>query len=374
MVEPELLSEVPMFHALALNDLERLAGMMQEEHVPAGRVLFDVGDPGSSMYIVRRGKVRISIPGEQDEEVTLAQLGAGEFFGELALLDGQPRSARASTAEDTVLYALSRENFLSFVSTRPETALAMLSATAKRLRHTDELMRSRASFDVNEEIRRTETIGDRIADALARMAGSWAFIGIFIAVVLAWIALQAFLLAWGRRPFDEFPYQFLAFLLGVLASLQAPIIIMAQNRDATRDRIRADADFKINLKNEVAIERALERLEELKRQIPEIRRQIKEQEIAIRRQGESLASAIQGAVAAAGTGGSAAGSALAAGRAAASAGAAAAPPSRPGGSDDAAVPPAELSPAGAVPPAGAADESGAVPISKRWTRSALRPK
>src|SRR6185503_17190711 len=103
---------MPMFQSLAASDRKRLAGYMKEEMLPAGRILFEVGDPGSSLYIIGRGKIRISVPGDSGEEMTLATLGAGEFFGEFALLDGMPRSARATAAEDAKLYSLERENFM----------------------------------------------------------------------------------------------------------------------------------------------------------------------------------------------------------------------------------------------------------------------
>lgn len=283
MVDPDLLLEVPMFLTLPAEERQRIAAMMREENVPEGRVIFEVGDPGASMYIVQSGRIRISIPGDSGVEVQLATLGPGEFFGELALLDQNPRSARATAAEDTVCLSLGRDQFLAFVAARPDTALAMLSATAKRLRHTDELMRSRASFDVNEEFLRHETRGGRWADKLARYAGSWTFITIYIVVVMGWIACNL-LVRW----FDSVHFELLSFILGFIATLQAPIIIMSQNRDQLRDRIRADADFQVNLKNEVAIEKALERLEEMRRQLPELKRQIKEHETVVRKQHETL--------------------------------------------------------------------------------------
>jgi uncharacterized membrane protein len=302
VVDPELLAEVPMFHSLPLTELERLAEIMREDVVPDGRVLFDVGDPGASMYIVKSGKIRISIPGDAGEEVPLAHLGPGEFFGELALLDGQPRSARASAVDATDLYVLSRDSFLSFIGSRPDTALAMLSATAKRLRHTDELMRSRASFDVNEELKKTETLSDRISDKIASFGGSWRFIFFYCGLIGLWMALNTvdvLLRLFNGKPFDEPPYQGLNLVLGIIATLQAPFIMMSQNREQARERLKSDADFKVNLKNEVAIEKALERLEELKRQIPELRRQVKEQEIALRKTGEIVAGAFAGGAGAA---------------------------------------------------------------------------
>src|SRR5687768_14748024 len=124
-----------MFQTLALSERKRLAELMTDEILPEGRILFEVGDPGTSLYIIGSGKIRISVPGDSGEEVSLATLSQGEFFGELALLDGNPRSARATAIEEARLFSLERENFLTFVGTRPDAALAMLSATAKRLRH-----------------------------------------------------------------------------------------------------------------------------------------------------------------------------------------------------------------------------------------------
>lgn len=264
-----------MFQTLGQTERRQLASYMKEEILPRGRVLFEVGDPGSSLYIIGKGKIRISVPGDSGEEMTLATLGAGEFFGEFALLDGMPRSARATAAEDAKLYSLERESFLTFVGQTPNAALAMLSATVKRLRHTDELMRTRASFDVNVEFAKHETRGGRWASRLAGFAGSWGFMWVYVVFVLAWIGVNVWMDHAGRGAFDDTSqFAFLALFLGVIASLQAPIIMMSQNRDQIRDQIRSDADFRVNLKNEVAIEKTLERLEEMRRTLPEMRKAI----------------------------------------------------------------------------------------------------
>ncbi|HVY61901.1 MAG TPA: cyclic nucleotide-binding domain-containing protein [Planctomycetota bacterium] len=285
MVDPELRIEVPMFQTLPLAERERLAGLMKEEILPGGRVLFEVGDPGTSMYIVVKGKIRISIAGDSGEEVQLAALGGGEFFGELALLDQNPRSARATAIEETTLYGLDRDNFLKFVGSRPDAALSMLSATAKRLRHTDELMRSRAAFDVNEEFKKHDTAGGRWAENLANAMGSWIFMFALTFFTVAWIGLAlGFELKW----LDSEDLPRIAFILGVVQTFSGPIIMMGQNRDQIRGKIQADADFKVNLKNEVAIEKALERLDEMRRTLPELRRQIKEHETVVKKQYENL--------------------------------------------------------------------------------------
>src|SRR5438552_1983711 len=201
-----------MFQTLPLEERRRLASMMREETVPSGRVLFDVGDAGTAMYVIRRGKVRISLASDSGEDITLAALGPGEFFGELALLDQNPRTARATTLDACVLYQLGRDHFLNFVGARPDTALAMLSSTAKRLRHTDDLMRSRAAFDVNEEFARHETRSGRWAETMAAWAGSWSFIGGYLVLVALWI------IACKIQGFDQ-DYTVIALILGIIAGL-----------------------------------------------------------------------------------------------------------------------------------------------------------
>ena len=285
MVDPDLLVEVPMFQTLPLEERKRLASMMKEDILPAGRILFEVGDPGMSMYIVVKGKIRISIAGDSGEEVQLAALGGGEFFGELALLDQNPRSARATAIEETVLYSLERDNFLKFVGSRPDAALSMLSATAKRLRHTDELMRSRAAFDVNEEFKKHDTRSGRWAEAMASSMGSWTFVFTLLVFTACWIGIAlGFKLEWLDK--EDLPR--IAFILGVVQTFSGPIIMMGQNRDQIRSRLQGDADFKVNLKNEVALDKALERLDEMRRALPDLRRQIKEHETVIKKQYETL--------------------------------------------------------------------------------------
>jgi uncharacterized membrane protein len=245
---------------------------MKAEVVPAGRLLFDVGEPGDSMYVVTRGDVRISIPSGPDQ-VELASFGPGEFFGELALLDGQARSARAKAAAETELYTLSRDQFLAFIKERPLAALAMLASIAKRLRQTNELMRTRASFNVNEELRKQETLADRISDKVAEFGGSWRFIFFYCGLVVLWMALNTA----GRigiTPFDEPPYQGLNLVLGIIATLQAPFIMMSQNRDHSRERVRSEADYKVNLKNEIGVEKTVAALMDLQRQLAELRLQV----------------------------------------------------------------------------------------------------
>ncbi len=228
----------------------------------ARKVLFRAGDVGDAMYIIERGKVRISVQATDGRELTLTELGRGEFFGEMALLlDGQRRSANAVVAEEARLAVLSREHFLSFMRRNPNVALEMLTALANRLRHTDELLRHSVTRNVNVEEAAQRTLADRAADIIAEFGGSWKFIISAVLFFNLWVLANSWLLA--DRPFDVYPYLLLSTVINMLAILQAPIILMSQNRQSHKDRLRSEIDYQINLKNELALNEILQRLKTL---------------------------------------------------------------------------------------------------------------
>jgi uncharacterized membrane protein len=181
----------------------------------------------------------------------------------MALLGGKPRSADARVAEDARLAVLSREHFLSFVSSNPNVALEMLTALANRLRHTDELLRHTATRNVNVEEAAQFTLADRAADLIAEFGGSWKFIIAAVVLVNVWVWLNMWLAWIGKINFDPYPFLLLSTGINVLSVLQAPIILMSQNRQSHKDRLRAEIDYQVNLKNELALNEILERLKEL---------------------------------------------------------------------------------------------------------------
>jgi uncharacterized membrane protein len=215
------------------------------------------------MYLIERGKVRICMQATDGREVTLTELERGDFFGEMALLDGQRRSADAIVAEDSRLAVLSREHFLSFVRSSPNVALEMLTALANRLRRTDELLRHSTTRNVNVEEAAHLTLADRAADKIAEFGGSWKFIIFEVGLFLLWMLLNTWMLY--NKAFDPYPYVFLNLVLGIICGLQAPIIMMSQNRQSYKDRLRADLDYQVNLKNELTLQEMLERVKTLER-------------------------------------------------------------------------------------------------------------
>lgn len=257
----EGLRSVPLFASLDDKTARGLLDLLGRREAAAGSVLFRAGDAGDALYLIESGRVRISIHDADGHELTLAELKRGDFFGEMALLDGHARSADANVVEAAQFAVLAREDFLEFVRAHTDVALRMLAAIANRLRQTDQLLRHRVSRNVNEEMQARLTIADRMADLLARFGGSWTFIGVALSIISLWVLLNTLLLR--DTGFDPYPYIFLSFILNVITGLQAPIIMMSQNREAGKDRLRADLDYQVNLKNELALTEVLRRLDVL---------------------------------------------------------------------------------------------------------------
>jgi CRP/FNR family transcriptional regulator, cyclic AMP receptor protein len=256
----EALRSVPLFASLDDSAAKELRSLLSSKRVASGTKLFKKGDSGDAIYLLESGKVRISLVDEDGDELTLADLAQGDFFGEMALIDGRQRSADARVTEDARLAILYRNDFIAFVRRNPDVALEMLGALSERLRRTDELLRSRATRNVNEEVEARSTMADRAADLLAEFGGSWKFIGVSMFLIVFWIVLNSYLLV---RGFDPAPYQMLNLTLAVVAGMQAPIIMMSQNRQGEKDRLRADLDYQVNLKNELSLAEVLRRLDVL---------------------------------------------------------------------------------------------------------------
>jgi uncharacterized membrane protein len=259
----DTLRHVPLFESLDDEAAQKLCQLMQSIDCKEKTFLFRAGDEGDAMYLIERGKVRICVEATDGHEVTLTELGRGDFFGEMVLLDGQRRSANAIVAEDARLAVLSREHFLSFMRSTPNVALEMLTALANRLRHTDELLRHTATRNVNVEEEAQFTLADRAADVIAKFGGSWEFIFTAIAFLVLWVVTNTVLLS--QKPFDAYPFILLNLALNMIFALQAPIIMMSQNRQSHKDRLRADLDYQLNLKNELALNEIIERLKALER-------------------------------------------------------------------------------------------------------------
>jgi uncharacterized membrane protein len=261
----DLLRSTLMFEGLEEQDLAELAAALQERRFDAGVTVFAQGDRGESMYIVGDGLVNIFLPADGAARVSLADVSMGKFFGEMALFDDKPRSASASAVTDCVLLELDRSVLSDYLERRPRAAMAILRTMTDRLRLTNAMLSERAAKNVIEEFEKGLSWADRLADKVAELNGSWAFLGTLGLITIVWILVNVPGLLF-RSTLDAYPYQFFNLVLAVLVALQGPLIVMSQNRQAAKDRKEAENDFKVNLKNEVNIESILRELKEFRRQ------------------------------------------------------------------------------------------------------------
>jgi uncharacterized membrane protein len=254
----DLLAQIPLFQGLSDDDREALAARLSEKTMKAGDIVFSQGDEGSSMYLVQSGAVQIYLPSKEKDlpPVVLKDLRSGEYFGELAIFDDKPRSASVRVLVDAVLLELTREELGEHLGRSTTAAMTILAEMAERLRETNSLLSQRAAKDVVKEFEDNLTWGQRLADKVADWNGSWGFILFLLGLSVCWSAANQ----WLPKAFDEYPYQFYNLALAILVALQGPLIVMSQNRQSAKDRATAETDFRVNLKNEVGIERLLAEL------------------------------------------------------------------------------------------------------------------
>ena len=257
--EAQSLARVPLFKRLEPHELEHLAEDVDQVNYAAGQTIFNEHDLGDGLYVVETGSVRIWVMDEDVNEVTLAELKPGDFFGELAVLDRGERSSSATATVDTHLHKLSSDAFQQFLTEHPDAAIDVICEIAQRMRQTNQIVTQRAARNINVVMDRQYTFGERIADKVASFGGSWTFIFIYGGALLIWMIINTFILAYyghgeNGAQFDPYPYILLNLMLSMTAAMQAPIIMMSQNRAAEKDRLAAEQDFKVNLKSELMLE------------------------------------------------------------------------------------------------------------------------
>lgn len=252
MLQADLLAQIPLFEGLTDEDREALGKRLTEKKFASGDSVFNKGDKGSSMYIVLSGAVQIFLPPPDKDtpKVVLKDVRTGEYFGELSLFDDKPRSASVEAMVDTTLLELTRDELGEHLTKSKSAALAILSEMSERLRETNAMLSQRAAKDVVKEIEENLTWGQKLADKVAELNGSWAFIIFLLVLTGAWAGVNLFI----PSPFDGYPFVFFNLLLAILVALQGPLIVMSQNRQTMKDRAQAETDFRVNLKNEVGIE------------------------------------------------------------------------------------------------------------------------
>ena len=273
--EADSLSRIPLFQRLTPEELEQLAAEVDQVKFDPNEIIFNEQDKGDALYVVEAGSVRIWVLDEDVEPVTLKELGPGEFFGELAVLDRGPRSTNATAISETTLHRLSSDDFQAFLMKHPDVAIDVICEIGARMRQTNMLVSQRATRNINVEMEERSTIGQRIADRVASFGGSWTFIIIYVSFLVGWMGFNTFVLVHyghgeGGAQYDPYPYILLNLMLSMTAALQAPIIMMSQNRAAEKDRLAAEQDFKVNLKSELMLEELMRKSQGREAQISQL--------------------------------------------------------------------------------------------------------
>jgi uncharacterized membrane protein len=240
---PEALRHVPLFALLDDEETAVLAGQVELKKYAARQRIYKIGDPGGQAYVMVSGTVRITTVDEDHQEVVVDEPQHGEFFGFASMLEETPHQTSAVALEETECLEVDRDDIAVLLQRKPMAAMPMLSALGRQFHASQQLVRIRANRNPNELIEKEATFGERIADAVARFGGSWTFIITFGVVLVVYTGLNT---ALHRSAWDPYPFILLNLFLSMLAAIQAPVIMMSQNRQDTKDRLRGELDYDVN--------------------------------------------------------------------------------------------------------------------------------
>ena len=266
MVNPDLFNDVPIFELLDAEERQVLAKQVSIREFKKGEVVFKTGDPGGLAYAVQKGTIHVSIKDANDDIVVVDIAEDGGICGMSSLLAEENHQTTAIAIEDTTAIEIDRHDITTLLTTKPLAGLDMMTIVEKQLRTAHDLMRTRVARNPNDEIEEQETFGDRMADSLARFGGSWGFVIIFFIILITYVTLNIIL----PNRWDPYPFILLNLFLSMLASIQAPVIMMSQNRQDTKDRVRSELDYHVNLKAEVEIEELLQRIGKVEEMLVEV--------------------------------------------------------------------------------------------------------
>jgi CRP/FNR family transcriptional regulator, cyclic AMP receptor protein len=249
--DPELLKGIAIFELLHDEDRIELAKVVDSLRLQAGETLFQAGEPGESLFIVRSGSIELAIKDTAGQKIVLTVAEEGQVFGELSMLDSGPRTATAVALTDVELLVLDRGDLLLLFQKRPDAALHMLAAMSGMTRKADELLRTRVSRNVNEEMDVHSTALQRIADWIAWFSGSMMFLMLNGIWFISWIAINK--LPLGIPAFDPFPFGLLTMIVSLEAIFLSCFVLISQNRQGEKDRVRSDIEYEVNIKAELEI-------------------------------------------------------------------------------------------------------------------------
>src|SRR5436190_12522964 len=248
---PETLKHVPLFALLDDEETAVLAGQVEVKKFAPRQRIYKIGDPGGRAYVMVSGRVRITTVDQDHQEVIVDEPSYGEFFGFASMLDQTPHQTDAIAVEETVCLEVDRHDISVLLERKPMAGMDMLSVLGKQFHASQQLVRLRASRNPNEVIEEEETFGERIADVVASFGGSWTFIITFGVILVSYSSTNIVL---GHHAWDPYPFILLNLFLSMLAAIQAPIIMIHQNRQDKKDRLRSELDYDVNRRAESEIQ------------------------------------------------------------------------------------------------------------------------
>jgi CRP/FNR family cyclic AMP-dependent transcriptional regulator len=250
-VQLEMLKNIPLFALLDDEEAAVLASQVDLKTFAPRERIYKVGDLGSAAYVVTSGKVSVFTVDEDNQEVVVDEPGSGEFFGFASMLEQSPHQTNALAIEESACLEVSRDDIQVLLTRKPMAGMDLLTTLGRQLHAAQGLVRGRSNRNPNDLIEKEATTGERIADHVARFGGSWTFIITFAVLLTAYTAINVVL---DKQAWDPYPFILLNLFLSMLASVQAPVIMMSQNRQDTKDRLRAELDFDVNRRAESEIQ------------------------------------------------------------------------------------------------------------------------
>ena len=264
---PDVLRQVPLFALLDDEEIAVLAGQVEIRTFAPRQRIYKIGDPGEAAYVMVSGAVQVTTIDEDHQEVLVDEPVRGEFFGFASMLDQTPHQTSAVASEETVCVQVDRHDISVLLERKPMAGMDMLAVLGRQFHNAHQLVRLRAARNPNDVIEEKATTGEHVADAVASFGGSWTFIIAFGLVLTAYTAVNVFL---GSRAWDPYPFILLNLFLSMLASVQAPVIMMSQNRQDKKDRLRSEMDFDVNRRAESEIQGLARTLQSMRDRIEDL--------------------------------------------------------------------------------------------------------
>jgi CRP/FNR family transcriptional regulator, cyclic AMP receptor protein len=266
-INPEILRGVPLFALLDEDETAVLAGQVELKHFAARQRIYKKGDAGGRAYVMLNGKARVTSIDEDQQEVVVDEPASGEFFGFASMLEMTPHRTNAIALEDTECLEVTRDDIVALLERKPHAGMDLLTMLGRQVHAAQELVRMRAARNPNDLIEEKATLGEHIADQVARFGGSWTFIIAFGVIMVVYTAINSLL---HDKAWDPYPFILLNLFLSMLAAIQAPVIMMSQNRQDGKDRLRSELDYDVNRRAAAEIQGLARKLHQLQDKVDDI--------------------------------------------------------------------------------------------------------